>query len=115
MRLQSALFGLILGLSAGLIFGWQLGGYYTIHREFEQRYLADCDLAAPVLAADPAFRGLVPVNFPVAGFCLGGIVATRDEYDRLRKEMARLFGEPRVAHVMQDVWVKEQAALDGGH
>ena len=57
---------------------------------------------------------LVTVNFPVAGICLAGPVETRDDYNRLRAEMVRLFGEPRIGHVMGDVLVEPAAAPDHG-
>jgi len=108
-----AVVGTVVGAAAGLYFGWQLGQFYAVHRESERRYEADCALAAPVLAADPGFHQVVTFNFPVAGFCLGGPVPTQDDYDRLRAAMLRLFGEPRIGHVMQDVWV-ERADEPGG-
>jgi hypothetical protein len=99
----------VIGLCAAFKVGWEAGQFAAVHREFERRYEAERELVAPVLAADPAFRRLVTVNFPVAGICLAGPVDNWSDYNRLRAEMLRLFGEPRIGHVMQDV-VVEQAA-----
>jgi hypothetical protein len=108
----------VVGLCTAFQVGWEAGQYAQAHREFERRYAEDRKLVAPVLAADPAFQRIVTVNFPVAGICLDGPVETRDDYDRLRAEMVRLFGEPRIGHVMQDVVVERAAepaaALDRG-
>ena len=87
-----------------------------IRQESERRYEQERELVAPVLAADPAFGRIMTVDFPVAGICLSGPVETRDDYNRLRAAMIRLFGEPRVGHVTQEVWVEratEPAAAPG--
>lgn len=99
----------VVGTVAGFCAGWQFGQYYAAHREFERRYEEERQRVAPVLAADPAFRRLITVNFPVAGICLAGPVESQEDYDRLRAVMVRLFGEPRVGHVMQDVVVERAA------
>ncbi len=114
MRLLLVVVAVVFGIGAGFAVGWQLGQYYAVHREFEQRYAAERSLVAPVLAADPAFRQITTVNFPVAGICLGGPLETRDDYERLRAAMLRLFGEPRIGHVMQDVWVGRAAEPSAG-
>ena len=41
------------------------------------------------------------------GFCVMGPVATQDDYARLQAEVVRLLGEPRLGHVIADVWVEE--------
>lgn len=89
--------------------GWVGGGFVTARGEADRRYAEDLNLAAPVLAANPAFQRLMPVDFPVNGFCLSGPVATQTDYDRLRAEMIRLFGEPRAGHVLADVWIEAAA------
>jgi hypothetical protein len=108
----------VVGLCTAFRIGWEFGQLAEAHREFERRYAEEQKLVAPVLAADPAFRRIVTVNFPVAGICLAGYVETRDDYNRLRAEIVRLFGEPRIGHVMQDVVVERAAepaaALDRG-
>lgn len=106
MRLILVMIGLVVGLFAGFYFGWEFGQYQEAHREFEQRYRDDRERIDPVLAANPAFRRLTMSNFPVAGICLGGPVATREDYNRLRAEMVRIFGESRIANVMYDVFVE---------
>ena len=89
---------------AGLA-GWLGGACAQARREAERRYAEDLELAAPALT-HPAFKRLIPVDFPVRGFCLSGPVVTQADYDRLRAAMVRLFGEPRVEHVLADVWVE---------
>lgn len=98
----AALFGLALAFAAG----WTAAIFSFGPMHSAERFRADCELAAPVLA-DPAFRRLEPFDFPVNGFSLGGPVATRAEYNRLEVEMGRLFGEPRVGHIVSDVWVEK--------
>jgi hypothetical protein len=85
--------------------GWFFGGFTQAQREVQRRYQHDCELARPLLA-EPAFQRLVPFDFPVNGFCLGGPLATQADYERLRAEVTRLFGEPRVGHILADVWVE---------
>jgi hypothetical protein len=77
-------------------------------RDAERRFAVDVALATPVLSADPTFHRLIPVNFPVAGFCLSGPVPTRTDCDRLRSRMKSLFGEERMGHVMADVWIEDE-------
>jgi hypothetical protein len=114
MRPIVILAAVVIGLGAAFRVGYDYGQCVAVHREFERQYDRERELVAPVLAADPAFGRLITVNFPVAGICLGGPVATRDDYNRLRSEVLRLFGEPRVGHVMQDVWVERAAEPGAG-
>ncbi len=96
-----------LGVIAGVVgVSYPFVQYIRAIREAERRFVADTELAAPVLASDPAFKWIGPTDFPVLGFCLSGPVPTRADYDRLRSEMLRLFGEARVDHVMNDVRVE---------
>ena len=101
-----ALIGTLIGVCAAFYVGWHVGRWSGVHHEFERRFEKERHLASPVLAADPAYQRLVPVNFPVLGFCLGGPVPTKADHDRLRTEMVRLFGEPRIEHILADVWVE---------
>ena len=78
---------------------------WNAYRQAERRFQHDCELAAPALA-DPPSRRLLTLDFPSAGFYLDGPVATKADYDRLRAEMTRFFGEERVSHVMTNVWVE---------
>jgi hypothetical protein len=52
---------------------------------------------------DPAFRDVVTLYYPILGFHLAGSVKNQEDHNRLRAEMVRLFGEPRIGHIMQDV------------
>jgi hypothetical protein len=108
LRRLAVIVGAIFGLGLAFAAGWTAAIFTDGPRQAERRFKADCELAAPVLA-DPAFRRLEPFDFPVNGFSLGGPVATRAEYNRLQAEMARLFGEPRVGHIVADVWVETGA------
>jgi hypothetical protein len=74
-------------------------------KKWEQRYTEDFDKASPVLSI-PAYKKLVPVNYPSAGFCLSGPVPSSKDFERLRADMHQLFGEERTKHVMNDVWVE---------
>jgi hypothetical protein len=106
MRLALIVYGALIGVCAAFYAGCEAGKWYRAHHQFERRFEKERQLASPVLAADPAFRRLLPVNFPVLGFCLGGPVPTKADHDRLRAEMVRLFGEPRIDHRLADVWVE---------
>ncbi|HVK17472.1 MAG TPA: hypothetical protein VM533_11020 [Fimbriiglobus sp.] len=106
MRLALIVFGALFAVCAAFYAGWGAGKWYGVHHEFERRFEEERQLASPVLATDPAFRRLLPVNFPVLGFCLDGPVPTKADHDRLRAEMVRLFGEPRIEHVLSDVWIE---------
>jgi hypothetical protein len=101
--------GLLIGLGLAFGIGWFWGGYTQAHRDAERQYQQDCELFAPVLAADPAFHRLIKVNFPVAGYCLDGSVRTQADFDRLQNEVARIFGVPRIGHVLANVWIEEAA------
>lgn len=72
----------------------------------EQRFKKDSEQLTPFLDAEPAYRRLVPVNFPSAGYSLSGPVETRAEFDRLWLEVVRVFGEERASHIMTDVWIE---------
>ena len=114
MRLALIIAVGLIGTVAGFCIGYPVGRLRMAFEEIERRYEEDCASAAPVLAADPAFRRLKTARYPVLGFCLEGPVAKQDDYDRLRAEMARLFGEPRVAHIMNDVVVEEKRGRGAG-
>jgi hypothetical protein len=109
VRLAFLVGGLLIGLVIGSYAGYQYGQFHALHRDFERRYEEDRGLVAPLLAADPAFRRIVTENFPVAGICLAGPVESQEDLRRLHGEMARLFGERRVGHIMQDVVVERSA------
>jgi hypothetical protein len=106
VRLTLIVCGALIGLCITFYIGWSIGRWYGVHHEFERQFEEDRQLASPVLAIDPVFQRIMPVNFPVRGFCLSGPVPTQADHDRLRVEMVRLFGEPRIEHVLADVWVE---------
>jgi hypothetical protein len=111
-----AVFAIVVGLCAGAKVGYEYGRYTEGLMELEQRYKKEQNLVDPVLAADPAFKRIATLNFPVAGLCLQGPLQTQDDFDLLRTEVIRLFGEPRSAHIMQDVHVEKlppDAVSDG--
>ena len=109
---SAVLIGIVIGFSVGICVSFSMGGHLGALRAFERRYAEECELVAPVLASDPAYRKIVTVNFPVRGICLSGPLETQAEFDRLRAEMLRVLGEPRIGHVMSDVWV-EKADIQG--
>jgi hypothetical protein len=95
----------LLGLGLAFAAGWFAGAFTEGQRQADRRFREDCNVAAPILA-DPAFRRLEPFDFPVNGFSLGGPVPTQADYDRLSVEVSRVFGEPKVGHILADVWVE---------
>jgi hypothetical protein len=109
VRRALLIIGIVCGIGLAFGSGWFWGGFTQARREAERRYQQDCEMFAPVLTADPAFRRLLTFDFPVNGYSLGGPVATPADYDRLRREVARAFGEPRVGHILADVWVEALA------
>ena len=110
MRLVFAAGGFFIGLADGFFFGLEFGAYREAHREFERRYEEDRGLVMPVLSADPSFRQIQTMNFPVAGLCLQGPVGSLEDRRRLNAAVLMLFGEQRVQHIMQDVVVEPVAA-----
>jgi hypothetical protein len=100
------IFGTLIGLGAGFYIGWEAGHFVTVQRLHNQQYERDAALVYPLLSGDPAFHRLGPLNYPVGGFCLVGTVPTQADHDRLRAELVRLLGEPRMAHVLNDVTVE---------
>jgi hypothetical protein len=113
-RAAVATLAILVGLAIGGSVGWFAGRFVTVLKVADEQYDRDTALAWPVLSGDPAFRHLGPLNYPVGGFCLAGSVPTEADYDRLRAEMIRLFGEPRVDHILNDVRVEEPNPKQGG-
>ena len=104
-RAAAATLALLIGLAAGGAVGWFAGRFSAVIKAADEQYDRDTALAWPVISRDPAFRELGALHYPVGGFCLAGSVPTQADYDRLRAEMVRLFGEPRVGHILNDVRV----------
>ena len=105
---------IVCSMSLAFLVGLPYFRFIQAHRDADRRFRQDCELFAPVLAADPAFQRLVPFDFPVNGYCLGGPVPTQADLDRLREHVARVFGEPRVGHILADVWVEPAAEPAAG-
>ncbi|HEY1377868.1 MAG TPA: DUF2961 domain-containing protein [Gemmataceae bacterium] len=109
MRAAIIICALVIGPIAGIVVGEKYGHYAGAVSEFERRYEEDRKLIEPVLTTDPAFQQVTTLNFPVAGTCLQGPIKSRAAYNRLRGEMIRLFGESRIGHMMQDVFIEHEA------
>jgi hypothetical protein len=115
---RAALFiaGLLLGLATGFVGGREYGRYHGFLELNQLRYKEDQQAIAPFLASDAAFQRIVTLNDKNSGISLAGYVSTQQDYDRLRIETLRLFGEPRVAFIMRDVSVHrsvEPGAVSG--
>ena len=100
---------IVCSMSLAFLVGLPYFRFIQAHRDADRRFRQDCELFAPVLAADTAFQRLVPFDFPVNGYCLGGPVPNEADLDRLRGHVTRVFGEPRVGHILADVWVEPAA------
>jgi hypothetical protein len=99
--------GLCTGGGIGFKLGSEIGCYQEAIRQFERRYEEDEKLVATVLAGDLSLEAVHSMNYPVLGLCLEGSVKVRQDRERLRAEMVRLFGESRISHIMQDVLVED--------
>lgn len=90
------------------------GAYGIVYRAIwksEQRFRNDAEQLVPFLNADPAYRRLIAVNFPSLGYSLSGPVETQADFDRLRLEVVRVFGEERAPHIMSDVWIESNSRI----
>ena len=105
MRLSLIGTVVVIGQSLAFAAGWCVSGYIHVRSETERHFRRDCELAAPILAADPAFRRVESFDFPVNGFCLGW-AAAQTAHDRLRIEVNRVFGAARAEQSMADVFIE---------
>jgi hypothetical protein len=109
MRVALIVFALLIAFAVGFYFGGEYGEFRTLHRAWNRSYEDDCRLIVPLLVADPAFRRVDTLRYPVLGTCLAGEVDSQEDLRRLHTEMLRLFGESRVEHMMQSVKVGPMA------
>ncbi len=92
---------------AGCVGGWalgEIGGQGALHHA---QYVQERDDVAPILAKDPAFKGVTIFEYSGGGSMLIGEVPTDADKTRLRSAVSKAIGERRAAQ-MVDVHAASQ-------
>jgi hypothetical protein len=86
---------------AGCCGGCLLGGIWGQHALQHRQYIEERDDVAPILAKDPAFKGVRIDEFSGGGIALEGHVPTEADKTRLRSAVSKALGDRRTKQVFQ--------------